>query len=82
MIRRCAYDPSCLRAPVPTSPSGTVHANCAEHEREGLSVFGERWHDQARAGVLRPSIVGGHPRSTGPVPPVLREVADLEPIPA
>lgn len=61
MTRRCAFDPGCEREPVPTSATGIVHANCAAHEREAMSFFGERWHDQARAGVLRPSVVGGDP---------------------
>ena len=71
MTRQCAYDPTCRRDPVPTSPDGTAHANCAGHEREAMSFFGESWHDQARAGVLRPAIVGGLPLpSSGAVPGV------------
>lgn len=69
MTRQCAYDPTCRRDPVPTSPDGTAHANCAGHEREAMSFFGESWHERARAGVLRPAIVGGLPLpSSGAVP--------------
>lgn len=62
MTRQCAgqYEGTpCRREPLPDSPGGTRHAMCADCEDRMLSVFG--WPDQARAGVLRPSVVGGVP---------------------
>lgn len=54
----------CDRAAAPTSHTGIVHTECADHEREALSVFGaDAWHDHATADVLRPSVVGGIPTS-------------------
>lgn len=47
------------RQTVPPSAGGTLHAMCEGCERAAMSTFGERWHDEARAGVLRTSIVGG-----------------------
>jgi hypothetical protein len=55
--RQCAYDPDCKRAPRPTSPSGTVYANCWSHDEQLVPS----WHTDARLGVLRPAIVGGLP---------------------
>lgn len=55
MTRRCAYSPDCQRAPLPTSPTGTVFANCSDHHTRLTSS----WHADARASVLRPDVVGG-----------------------
>ena len=83
MSRRCAYDRSCDRAPIPDAPDGTVHANCDGHEAllvgprfarvapEPRPVH-EPWHAAAAAGRLRPAVTGGIPvtTSSGPVPGV------------
>lgn len=57
MTRKCPT-PDCHRSAAPADPGGTLHAYCATCERELLS---NAWHDDARAGELRTSIVGGIP---------------------
>ena len=52
-------EPGCRRERALSHRGDIVHAMCADHEREALSVFGESWHREARADCLRPSIVGG-----------------------
>jgi hypothetical protein len=60
VTRPCART-GCRRDALPDSPDGTRHSLCADDERSALSAFGERWHEQAAAGVLRPAVVGGVP---------------------
>ena len=75
---KCAYSTDCQRAALPTSPTGTHFANCADHHAR---LIASSWADDARDGVLRPMVVGGVPLDapvSGPrraVPPVARRAA-------
>lgn len=68
----------CNRA-APVSPSGTLHAHCAQHEaRLTREAFGPvSWTDRALTNTLPPLVVGGvsldSPSSPPPVPPVSPE---------
>lgn len=58
---RC-ITPDCERARV-LGRDGWVYPLCDAHTCEALSdAFGPSWHERARAGVLRTSIVGGSDR--------------------